>query len=155
MIDTPKVSEVAQAFLDDCSKLGMISDGEKWFVNKKWATKFHAHLDALLLAHEDEDPWAAYYIANIYSMGCLYVSEKAAIANYSADMTFATEWWIKAAKGGVPTALDSVLSVGVGKEADHIRKIYQDNKDKFSNDSAPSEGWKQDMILLCQLSFPE
>lgn len=153
MIKKSKISEASKNFLEDLSKLGSVSDGEEWFVDKEWSDKFHTHLDELIKAFDDGDAMAAYYIGNIYSLGCLFTSEAAAVANYQADIVFATEWWIKAAQQGVASAWDAVISMGVGKDADRIRKIYRDHQHEFTHDLAPSEGWLADMQKLHGLVY--
>ena len=153
MIKRAKMSEASKKFLEDLAQLGAVSDGEQWFVDKGWSDKFHAHLDALIEAFDDGDALAAFYIGNIYSLGCLFTSQQAAVANYQADIVFATEWWIKAAQQGVAAAWDSVIAMGVGDEADRIRQIYKDHQHDFTHDVAPSEGWLADMQKLHGLVY--
>lgn len=111
------------AFNHDCSDLGMICDLEHWYVTPEWAAKFQAHLEKLLPIATAGNPWAQYSVASIYMCGYLYSSQNDYDANYYKDSQAMSLWLEKCARQGFVAAVDNLVVVGVGPEADRLRRI--------------------------------
>jgi len=142
-----------QSFLDDSRRLGVIGDGENWYITKKWALIFQEHLNTLLLLAEKNEPLSQYQVACIYFSGYLYTSEKDAIENYESDIKKASFWFEKAARNKVYSAIDNLISIGVGEEANRLRVIYKDNKEQFPLINPPSIEWKNNLKSLHEIAY--
>ena len=142
-----------QLFIDDSRKLGAINDGKNWFVSEKWALKFQGHLNTLLLLAEQNDPMSQYQVACIYFSGYLYSNEKDAIENYESDIEKASFWFKKAAMNKVYSAIDNLISVGVGEEANRLRVIYEEYKDQFPLINPPSVEWENNLKSSHEIAY--
>jgi hypothetical protein len=80
-------------------------------------------LKRLLLPHaEAGDTRSQYAVATILFLGLCCESEEQYLRTYDAAVAEATPWWIAAAKQGYWPALDSLLTCGVGAEAERLRE---------------------------------
>jgi TPR repeat protein len=108
---------------------------DAWHVDKEWADKFRKHREKLLLLAESGDALAQYSLGTLYMSGYLYTSVPEAINQQTQIEPEMTKWLLSAAKQGVIAALDNLLSVGVGEEADKLRDAYLASKDENGNGS--------------------
>ena len=148
-----EIKPEVQSFIDDSKKLGVINDGENWFITKKWALKFQEHLDALLLLAQQNDPMSQYQVACIYFSGYLYTSENEAIESYESDIKKASLWFERAIKNKVYSAIDNLITVGVGEEADRLRAIYAEYKEQFPLKNPPSVEWENNLKSLYEIAY--
>lgn len=111
------------AFQSDMENLGMICDGEHWYVTPAWAEKFQTHLAKLLPVATAGNPWAQYAVATIYMGGYVYSSQDECFANYENDAKELSSWLEKCARQGFVAAVDNLITVGVGAEAERLRGI--------------------------------
>ncbi|MGH1540023.1 MAG: hypothetical protein ACRBHB_06355 [Arenicella sp.] len=148
-----EIKPEVQSFLDDSKSLGAINGGENWYITENWALRFHEHLNTLLLLAEQNDPMSQYQVACIYYLGYLYTSEKEAIENYESDIEKASYWFEKAAKNKVYSAIDNLIVVGVGEEADRLRVIYEEYKDRFPLKNPPSVEWENNLKSLYEIAY--
>jgi hypothetical protein len=80
-------------------------------------------LKRLLLSHaEAGDTRSQYALATILFLGLCCESEEQYVRSYDAAIAEATPWWTAAAKQGYWPALDSLLTCGVGSEAERLRE---------------------------------
>ena len=143
-----KKNEHVQSFDSDCEELGMINNGENWFITAEWASKFQEHLSRLLPLAEDGDVSSQYAVATIYICGYLHCSEEMAIKNHERDALEATKWLLLCSKSGHLNAIDNLLVVGVGKESDRVREIFKKHEQDFEKAPTPSEGWLRNLSKL-------
>ncbi|NJN47163.1 MAG: sel1 repeat family protein, partial [Candidatus Competibacteraceae bacterium] len=81
------------------------------------------HFNKLLKLAEAGDPWAQYNVGNMYFGGYLYSSEEDFKNNYETDIKKCSHWLEKAARQGFVAAVDNLVVVGVGPEAERLREI--------------------------------
>ena len=148
-----EIKPEVQLFLDDSRKLGPINDGENWYISEKWALRFEEHLDTLLVLAEKNDPMSQYQVACIYLSGYLYHDEKDSLENYETDIEKASFWFEKAAKNKVYSAIDNLISVGVGEEANRLRAIYEEYKEQFPLINPPSVEWENNLKSLYEIAY--
>jgi hypothetical protein len=137
MYKTPIQFEVpveVNDFQYDCDKLGMICDLDNWYITEAWAKRFQTHLEHLLALAESGNPWAQYNVGIIYCAGYLHGSQKAYEEHYEKDLIQSSRWLEKAARQGFVAAVDNLVVVGVGEEADRLRlisKIVEKNHPEY------------------------
>ena len=148
-----KTPKEVESLLEDSKALGQVNDGNNWYVTEEWAKKFRRHLKALLPIAENGDPVAQYYVATIYLCGYLYATEEDAIRAYEKDALEMTKWFERAAKSGYVVAIDNLIAIGVGREAERLKKLYLEHRHSLENAPAPSEGWLRDMELLYEIAY--
>ena len=151
--NTFKVPKEVELFQEDTNRLGQVNDGKNWYVTEEWVEKFKAHLNNMLPLAEKGDPVAQYNVAVVYMCGYLHASEQSSIKAHKSDMVEMSKWLERAARGGVITAIDNLISVGVGDESTRLRKIYNENKSKLENGPPPSESWERDMHKLYEIAY--
>ena len=110
-------------FQCDRDKLGMICDLDNWYITEEWAKQFQTHLKRLLPLAESGNPWAQYNVGIIYFCGYLYSSQNAYEEHYEEDLIQCSLWLEKAARQGFVVAVDNLVVIGVGEEADRLRLI--------------------------------
>ena len=147
-----EIKPEVQSFFDDSKSLGAISDGKNWYITESWALKFQEHLNTLLLLAE-HDPISQYQVACIYYSSYLYTSEKEAIESYESDIKKASFWFEKAARNKVYPAIDNLIVVGVGQEADRLRVIYEEYKEQFPLKNPPSVEWENNLKSLHEIAY--
>jgi hypothetical protein len=82
-----------------------------------------SELKRLLLPHaEAGDTRSQYAVATILFLGLCCESEEQYVRSYDTAIAEATPWWTAAAKQGYWPALDSLLTCGVGTEAERLRE---------------------------------
>lgn len=117
------VPDEVREFQKDCYSLGMINDLENWYVTQELSNKFKGHCEKLLKLAESGEPWAQYNLGRIYLSGYLYSSMEEFQRYYEKDVITGSKWLEKAARQGFVAAVDNLVVVGVGSEADRLRKI--------------------------------
>ena len=128
MYKAPEQFEIpneVKEYQSDCEALGMIQDLEKWYVTPEWSQKFKKHWEALLNLAEAGEPWAQYNLGSMYFGGYLYSSRDDYEENYESDVMTGSYWLEKCAKQGFVAAVDTLVVVGVGDEAERLREIYR------------------------------
>ena len=111
-----------------CDSVGLICDLNGWYVSVEKAAKFRVHLNKMLPMAEAGNPHAQYSVACIYMLGQIYDQEENYIKNYESDANQMSYWLEKAARQGFVIAVDNLVVVGKGEEADRLRAIAQDVK---------------------------
>lgn len=114
------------AFQHDIDALGMICDSDHWYVTAVWAERFQKHLENLLPVATAGNPWAQYNLGTLYASGCLYYSWLDYEKNYEKDIALASTWLEKAACQGFVAAVDNLVVIGVGEEAERLRAISKE-----------------------------
>ena len=110
----------------DRDELGMMYDLENWYITHEWSEKFKGHLNKLLKLAEAGEPWSQYNVGIIYLLGYLYSSKEEYDKNFEKDALEGSKWLVKAAKQGFIVAVDNLVSIGVGPEADRLRTISRE-----------------------------
>jgi len=146
-------NDVIIAFERDRDVFGPVNDMNNWYVTKEWANIFNKHLELLLPFSEKGDVASQYAVAIIYMCNYLYTSEDEALILYERDSKIYTKWLVEAAKAGHVGAIDNILVMGVGEEAERLRNVANNNKDKFKPAPTPSVGWEENMKLLHKLAY--
>lgn len=118
------VCDEVKIFQNDCDLLIKDKDASEWLVDKEWSERFRTHLNILEPLAKLGDAWAQYSISVIYMLGYLYLDEDEMAQHYEKDVATLSYWLEKAAKQGFITAVDNLISTGVGPEADRLRKIF-------------------------------
>ena len=126
MYEIPKeyiVPKEVKDFQSDCDLLGMICDGNNWYITPEWAECFKKHLKKILPLAEAGDPWAQYNLGSIYTGGYQYSIQEEFESNYEADTLEGSKWLEKAARKGFVVAVDNLVVIGLGDEAERLREI--------------------------------
>ena len=118
-----KIPNEVNDYLADCITLGMIQDLEHWYVTSKWTARFKEHSKKLLKLAETGEPWAQYHLGNMYFSGYFHSSREDFENHYESDVKIGSQWLEKAARQGFVAAVDNLVVVGVGSEADRLREI--------------------------------
>ena len=132
-------------FRTDLETLGMVSDEDNWYVTEAWAEKFTGHLRRLAPLAEKGHVLAQYSVAVIYMFGLCYSNRNIAEESYQKDCLAMSQWLEHAAKQGYMIAVDNLVSVGVGAEAERLRLIVREViLDKESGKTfLPGETWRR------------
>ena len=150
LFDIPKEVE---SYLEDSRVLGAVNDGDNWYVTAEWADTFRTHLNIILPLAKLGGAVAQYHVAAIYLCGCLYSSEKDAERAYEVDIVEMSKWLEYSAKAGYIAAIDSLITTGVGDEAERLKAIYIKHKGSLENAAPPSDGWLRDMEMLYNIAY--
>jgi len=118
--------EEVKDFHRDSEKLGILYDLNGWYITKEWSLIFKEHFNKILVLAEGRNPWAQYNIGNIYFGGYLYSSQEDFEKNYESDLIEGSKWFEKAARQGFVAAVDTLVVVGVGSEAERLRTVAKD-----------------------------
>ncbi|MDO9214703.1 MAG: hypothetical protein Q7U23_12825 [Methylococcales bacterium] len=118
-----EIPDEVHRFQDDCDKLGMLCDMDNWYITDEWAKRFQTHLECLLAVAEAGNPWAQYNVGSLYIHGYLYSSAKAYEEHYEEDVIQGSLWLEKAARQGFIAAVDNLVVIGLGEEANRLRLI--------------------------------
>lgn len=153
MTKPSNISNASKDYLADLDEIGLLYDQDHWNISPQWAAKFRVHLEALKVAGAAGDSSAYYYAGHIYQAGSIYSSESEAIAHCEQNTVLATQLWLNAAKAGHSMALDSLISCGVGAEADRIRMVYKQSKNKFQNTASGLDDLLVNMKILHRLLY--
>jgi TPR repeat protein len=121
----------------------MVNDSNHWYVTREWASKFMVHVESLRVLAVAGDPWAQYRLGNVYFLGVLYCSEQELIRNNEADTVKGSYWLEKAARQGFVAAVDNLVIVGVGPEAERLRILSRE----VDSDHQEYIQWSQDSRL--------
>lgn len=145
------------AFESDLNELGLVCDGEHWYVTEAWAEKFRQHFDKILPLAQAGDVAAQYALANIYNFGVLYASEEAYLATGLDDMKKMVHWLKLVAATGHVGALDNLLCVpkGISEEVDRLKALYRSHPEIFREAPAPSTAWEEEMRKLYELAYKQ
>ncbi|MGZ8248066.1 MAG: hypothetical protein ACXWUF_08525 [Methylomagnum sp.] len=125
-LDDSYETDEIRAYLADCHELGMVNDLERWYVTEEWAAKFRSHRQKLLILAKPGNPWAQCHVAGLYVLGSCYTSYAEFEKNYERDAVEMTNWLVRAARQGIVMALDPLVMVGVGPEAERVRAIFNE-----------------------------
>ncbi len=104
----------------------MVQDSDNWYITPDLCRKFKAHFKKLLKLAESDEPWAQYNLGNMYFGGYLYSSKNEFEPNYESDVIKGSKWLEKAARQGFVAAVDNLVVVGMGPEADRLREISRE-----------------------------
>lgn len=124
-VKSAETSEIT-AFWADCEALGAVCDVNNWHVTTEWADKFAQHLRSLFPLAEGGNALAQYYVAAIYMLGYCYTSAEEQAENYQRDMLEMSKWLERAARQGIVAAVDNLVTMGVGPEAERVRVISRE-----------------------------
>lgn len=119
-VDVP--AEV-ESYRSDLEALGVVNDLENWYVTSEWADKFNAHYHSLLPLAEQGNVLAQYSLAVILLTGTRYTSREIAEAHHSQDLIQMSRWLEMASRAGYMGAIEILVGVGVGEEAERLRRI--------------------------------
>lgn len=113
-------------FQNDCDALGMLCDLQNWYITEDWAKRFRTHLERILPVAEAGNPWAQYNIGVIYIFGYLHSSQEEFEKHQTANTIQGSKWLERAARQGFVAAVDNLVVVGAGEEAERLRKISKE-----------------------------
>lgn len=98
-------------------------------------------LRRLLQPHaESGDMYCQYALATIHSMGLCCESEQRFLSGHVAAREAATRWWIAAAMQGFWPALDTLVTSGVGPEAQRAREAFRQLDDERRDLAGKAQG---------------
>lgn len=124
-----------------------------WRGTPESAARFRRHMEAMLPYAEAGDVAAQYALAMYYLLKLGHASEAEASALAGGDAIHLNAWLTRAAAAGHLGALDNLLEVGTGPEAERIRALYKAHRSKFTLAAPPSADWRQDMEILYSLAY--
>ena len=150
MEDTP--AEVVH-FNKDLEALGPINVSGKWMITEEWKARFVRHAGALAPLAEKGNMAAHYALATIHMLSLAHSSEKEAVEGEAQDSAQASRWLEGPAASGHLGALDNLLSVGVGPEAERLRSIWQAHPALFKARHSTQAEWESEMRKLHELAY--
>ena len=139
--ETPEI----QASVHDRAALGVVCDLNNWYVTPERAARFRQHLSVLLPLAEAGNPLAQSEVAAIYMLGCCYSSESEFRGNYRSDILAMSDWLARAARQGVTVAVDNLVSIGIGPEAERLRALALEveHDHRSGRQFPPGETWRR------------
>jgi hypothetical protein len=150
MEDTP--AEVV-SFNQDVAALGPINTAGKWMITEEWKARFLTHAGALAPLAEKGNVAAQYALATIHMLSLAHTSEREAMEAQAQDSAQASRWLKGPAASGHLGALDNLLSVGVGPEAERLRSICQAYPALFHAGHSTQSEWESEMRKLHELAY--
>ena len=117
------VSDDVKAFRRDCDGASESRAVEDGYVSPEWVSVFEKHKEVLKPMAQAGDMYSQYSIAVIYMLNLLHSDMESARVVHEEDAKECTRWLLMSAKQGFLAALDNLLSVGVGPEADRVRAL--------------------------------
>lgn len=142
-----------QAFLADMDAFYDQGEAGAWHGSPGWAERFNRHLQAMLPDAQEGNAAAQYAVATFYMAHLGHAREEDAIAGHEEDAVAMSRWLGRAARTGHLAAIDNLLAIGVGEEADRLRGLYKMHQSDLTLAAAPSEEWRHDMERLYLLAW--
>ena len=148
-----KISSEVQKYWNDTESLTKEwheKNMQGWHVTEKWVKKYQYHLSTLLPLAENGDAMAQYAVATIYLTSYLYDNEEDAINNHDKDALEMSKWLTLAAKQGVLSAIDNLITTGTNKEAKKLMALYRAN---ITTSDKNQKEWERNMLLIYNLAY--
>lgn len=128
-------------------------DPTAWYGTAASARKFREHVENMLPFAEAGDPSAQYAVALAYWVLLVYETEEEAMERHPNDAPIYTRWLELAARQGHIGALDNLLGVGVGPEAERLRALHKVTFGENGAASPPTDAWRQEMCEFYEIAY--